>query len=77
MSDYLKEDEARAFPLAYDLGGGDGFYVAPGMTLRDWFAGQALSAFAKKLDFTHDARVYAENAYFIADAMLAARAKHN
>ena len=42
-----------------------------GMTLRDWFAGQALPALAARTntDFDQDA----SDAYFMADAMLAAR----
>jgi hypothetical protein len=61
----------QAFPA-----GGD-----PGMTLRDWFAGQALvgisgaevRAFAFQEDASDDVRFWAKAAYIIADAMLAAR----
>jgi hypothetical protein len=42
----------------------------PGMTLRDWFAGQALASFVPDT-----AQNKAEAAYAIADAMLAERAK--
>lgn len=42
------------------------------MTLRDWFAGQAIGA-AMRDEGLHTARQAAEFAYEIADAMLAAR----
>ena len=48
-----------------------------GMTLRDWFAGQALVAMTTSphLDYNMDdgAKMLAEDAYLVADAMLAAR----
>ena len=57
----------------------NGFF-APGMTLRDWFAGQALSGLTPADGFTPDHKDtpimimdLAINAYQIADAMLAAR----
>lgn len=46
--------------------------VEPGMTLRDWFAGQALPAVME--DYFEPA-VIAERAYQIADAMQAERDK--
>lgn len=47
---------------------------APGMSLRDWFAGQALIALASQTDFdTYSWRETAQQAYRQADAMLAAR----
>jgi len=49
-----------------------------GMTLRDWFAGQALSGFCSMADgtgmWTWPHRDAAAQAYELADAMLAARA---
>ena len=49
----------------------------PGMSLRDWFAGQALAGLASAQDqsgaWTSDAQSAAAWAYEIADAMLAAR----
>jgi hypothetical protein len=53
----------------------------PGMTLRDWFAGQAMAAiiakipaaYGKRTDF-HTYKSVALGAYDYADAMLAARA---
>lgn len=54
----------HAFPLA-DVG--------IGMTLRDYFAGQALIGFTASSNWPIDR--YAEASYAIADAMLAERAK--
>ena len=49
-------------------------YGAPGMTLRDWFAGKALPYIIEEMWGTPDgAQEIAECAYQIADAMLAAR----
>jgi malonyl CoA-acyl carrier protein transacylase len=42
------------------------------MSLRDWFAGQALAALPVGVELV-DAEGMAEEAYAIADAMLAAR----
>lgn len=42
-----------------------------GMSVRDWFAGQALVALAENETITH--KDAAEHAYRYADAMLAAR----
>jgi hypothetical protein len=44
----------------------------PGMTLRDWFAGQAISTASKGYRAPEDIAAYA---YEIADAMLAERSK--
>lgn len=49
-----------------------------GMTLRDWFAGQALAGLARDTsgDVTFQSlKQAAEEAYFYADAMLAERSK--
>lgn len=46
----------------------------PGMTLRDWFAGQALSRLAV-MNASWPANVVPEYCYRIADAMIAARDK--
>jgi len=46
----------------------------PGMTLRDWFAGQALAGIMAQGSGTSNAVEWApEEAYAVADAMLAAR----
>jgi hypothetical protein len=44
--------------------------ISPGMTLRDWFAGQAL---AGAINTALPPRVLAYKAYDLADAMIAAR----
>jgi hypothetical protein len=66
-----------AFPQAvpFDQDGSTDYY--PGMTLRDYFAGQVVSVYLNK----HPAdRMTPENcaaaAYRVADAMLEAREKH-
>lgn len=62
MSDYPKP----AFPEP--RGGG----CTPGMTLRDYFAAQAIAGIlGAKTEI--NATILAKNAYFIADAMLEAR----
>jgi hypothetical protein len=60
-----------AFPLpGWNEDGPGGYPPDPGMTLRDWFAGQALAGMAaQELDGS------AQYAYFLADLMLEARAK--
>jgi len=57
-----------AFPSPDDGRPSDGY----GMDLRDWFAGQALNAVLR--DCGSGAKTFADVAYSIADAMLAARA---
>lgn len=47
-----------------------------GMSLRDWFAGQALAGIMANSNIAHDAyprNVAAQDAYALADAMLEAR----
>jgi len=62
-----------AFPVNAANQGGPGAYEPdPGMTLRDWFAGQALSWPDMGGLSPHEA---AEYVYEYADAMLAERAK--
>jgi hypothetical protein len=70
-----KPENPAAFPTTAPLDGwGD---PAQGMTLRDWFAGQALAGFmANKRRPTTIALDDAEWCYRIADAMLAEREKH-
>jgi hypothetical protein len=62
-----------AFPRALVPGQDNG---EPGMTLRDWFAGQALAGLmADPGTFDTPHKRLAESCYGMADAMLAARAK--
>jgi hypothetical protein len=48
-------------------------YGLGGMSLRDWFAGQALTAMSKLLPEVWNEHNVAKIAYVIADAMLKAR----
>jgi hypothetical protein len=75
------DDGGPAFPEHY-LCVGDGKVEAgisdSGMSLRDWFAGQALCATLADTAGVHSdgaafCKAVAENAYQLADAMLSAR----
>lgn len=87
MSD---EDGGPAFPVPQptrDTEEKENYWDTRGMTLRDWFAGQAFAAMVagegalmvadrdERYDETNWAEVVASNAYNFADAMLAARTK--
>ena len=67
------KDGGPAFPVAsYPDANGQICWGTDGMTLRDWFAGQALQAIAAR----NTDRTYlddAEEAYSFADAMITAR----
>tara|TARA_R110000868_G_scaffold87492_1_gene244701 strand:- start:401 stop:613 length:213 start_codon:yes stop_codon:yes gene_type:complete len=64
-----KPDNPPAFPYSIHMKGGDKLSF-PGMTLRDYFAGQVLMTLMKV-----GPRESAHFAYAYADAMLAERAK--
>ena len=71
-------DNPQAFPCLDDSGCGLSMRD-PGMTLRDWFAGQALTS-TMLLVTGHEsepgegmAQTFARRAYELADAMLEAR----
>lgn len=73
-------DGGPAFPLQWlDFQPTTGDQVVreqfPGMTLRDWFAGQALASMTVAPDYSKGPcnQAMAERAYVIADAMLKAR----
>ena len=70
------KDGGPAFPLAFQEIGGE-MYAHDGMTLRDWFAGQALKGLlAEQPDADcgpTEPLEYAHDAYKMADAMLAYR----
>lgn len=81
-----KDDGGAAFPEAVAVGpSGDVYGGASGMSLRDWFAGMALSqlvSLAAEDGWFDDAKKGAASAlliamasYNVADAMVAARAK--
>ena len=64
-------DGGPAFPSVGE-GFGNPIHLAPGMTLRDWFAGQALVSMG--VEYTDECHAsVAECAYRYADAMLKAR----
>lgn len=74
----MSDHREPAFPQ-HDVGGETSW---PGMTLRDWFAGQALQGLAVKMEESReeainngetDAAWEAKLSYEIADAMLRAR----
>jgi hypothetical protein len=68
-------DGGPAFPSVGE-GFGNPSYSAPGMTLRDWFAGQALAGMLINYTtqkFGVGEQTCAKGAYEFADAMLAAR----
>jgi hypothetical protein len=65
-------------PQAFPSGDKAAFPTAtyePGMTLRDWFAGQALAGLLADSDMASTPTGFAEGAYQYADAMLAERAR--
>jgi hypothetical protein len=76
-----KPDGGQAFPQPLAVGPNDDAYPAyPGMSLRDWFAGQALAgilAFPGVVNGSHDksAASCVRASYFYADAMIKERDK--
>ena len=70
-------DGGCAFP--FEGGANNGYSPDPGMTLRDWFAGQALVSMGPTVKASPGATLQdvseslASTAYVVADAMLAAR----
>lgn len=70
-----QRDGGPAFPFILDIGEGSTGYHQ-GMSLRDWFAGQALAAvfsWATDAERTADPENIARWAYRCADAMIVAR----
>lgn len=61
----------RAFPSS-----GNGVYsTEPGMSLRDYFAAEALQGLISHPNRTNEIIILAEESYKMADAMMAAREK--
>lgn len=75
-------DNPYAFPLPHFEQNGKLFYQ-DGMTLRDWFAGQALTSTMRLVTGMECengetmAQCFARRAYEMADAMLEARSKQH
>lgn len=73
------EDGGPAFPALYEYTTHGDRHTVPltaGMSLRDWFAGQALAGFCvSEINSNSWADGYAASAYKVADAMLKARAR--
>lgn len=68
-----KPENPLAFPASAD-GFGNFLKGTPGMTLRDWFAGRALTGYIAASDFGYmTAQEVAEHCFATADAMLAER----
>ena len=63
----IPDDGGPAYPSK------NGHYFEPGMTLRDWFAGQALVGIWACPTVSGDLHDLADEAYKTADAMIAAR----
>jgi len=69
-----KPDGGPVYPSQYKVGpGGSVDAENLGISLRDWFAGQALASMSVTLEVS--TVVVAMRAYAVADAMLAERAK--
>lgn len=66
-------DGGPAFPVMDDSDGG--MHRHPGMSLRDWFAGQALAGFTSQSGscFESEIRTRTHWAWLYADGMLEAR----
>ena len=65
-----QNDGGPAFPHMMADGHRD---YASGMSLRDWFAGQALAGLLAQTPTAESAAMFARESYVCADAMLAAR----
>lgn len=79
MSEEVK-DGGPAFPFGENRYDGGNHYLgkqyAPGMSLRDWFAGQALAVICSTCGFQGGPWAdLARHAYQAADALLTARTK--
>ena len=67
--DDIHQDGGAAFPIQET----DRVHHERGMTLRDWFAGQAMSGMHASVSGIYSSANIAEAAYRQADAMLVAR----
>lgn len=76
----MKPDGGQAFPVPglSNLPNDNFIHPFPGMTLRDWFAGQALSAMDIQILVAEPAAQYmATSAFIIADKMIAERERES
>ena len=64
-------NDEQAFPLAYDLDGGDD--IERGMTLRDYFAAKVMHAILSDPDTNMSFQEVAIRSYKVAEAMLEER----
>lgn len=67
------KDGGPAFPVEQKHDDGTLFYASKGMSLRDWFAGQALAGLIANTKTVGTEADLADDSYKYADAMLAAR----
>ena len=74
-SDQITAEGGPAFSYATGGATGPGSQVWPGMTLRDWFAGQALVGIATEPEGCRKPSEWAKFAYDAADEMIKARAQ--
>lgn len=73
MSDDRKDDGGNAFPIV-ETDPMCGTRIHSGMSLRDWFAGMAISGFCANVQWSgipHD--IVARAGFIMADAMIEAR----
>lgn len=68
----FRDEGGPAFPVIAENGLG---HIADGMSLRDWFAGQALNQANREIWSEHKPEDVVARCYMLADAMLAERQK--
>lgn len=68
-------DGGSAFPSIKSDWIGQGYSDREGMTLRDYFAGQALAGLIAQTDRALSCKIFASEAYKCADALIAERQK--
>lgn len=70
-------DGGAAFPMLWNIGYNTDWDVEPGMSMRDYFAANALTGLISRTNpgsiSRDDCNFFASQAYWMADAMLAAR----
>ena len=74
----MSEEAKKPYnPYAFPIPASEGNYCEAGMTLRDWFAGQALAGFCANPHVWEEKRIqeWAGLSYELADLTLAEREK--